>query len=210
MFKRKPNITEQSGFEESPKAQQFTRRKFLTRIGLTAFFLTIGGVFTSVVAFILPKLNFEPKTSFSIGPPSDYQVGDMKLLDTYQVYIFRSKQGFQAVSAICTHLGCSYKPFGPPSPEYPVVHAQCPCHGSVFSRDGRRIGGPAPRPLPFYDVGLSADGRLIVDKGKANATDELSRLAGEGVGHDLYFDPAQGQMVKGDLPDGEDCKPCHG
>lgn len=170
----------------------------------------MGGVFTSIATFILPKLNFEPRTSFSIGRPEDYLDGDMRLLDAEQVYVFRTKEGFQVVSAICTHLGCSYKPFQAATSEFEEVHAECPCHGSVFARDGRVIGGPAPRPLPFYDIALSPDGRLIVDKGVDDPTDALSQASGQGVGHDLYFDPEVGQMIVGRIPDGEDCGPCQG
>ena len=44
-------------------------------------------------------------------------------------------------SPICPHLGCRYhwNPKG--------RHFECPCHGSVFSSDGKVIGGPSPRPL---------------------------------------------------------------
>ncbi len=209
MLKRNRKIAE-TGFEKSPKAGDMTRRKFFTRVGITTFFLSLGGFFSSVVAFILPRLNYEPKTSFSIGRPGDYQNGDMRLLEAEQVYVFRTERGFQAVSAICTHLGCSYKPFGPPNPEFARVHAQCPCHGSVFARDGRVIGGPAPRPLPFFHIELSPDGRLIVDKGITEISDDLSRAAGEGIGHDLFFNPDTAQFVQGDLPDGTDCIPCKG
>lgn len=204
----KNNRQSQDIFTRSTEAYQSTRRNFLTRIGLGSFFLTIGGVFTSIASFILPKMSYEPSSAFTIGRPEDYQVGDMKLLEAQQVYIFRSSYGFQAVSGICTHLGCSYKPFGPPNPEYPTVHAYCPCHGSRFARDGRVLGGPAPRPLPFYHMNLTTDGRLQVDKSVVNLTDELSRKTGEGVGHNLYLDPEKQEMVEGSLPDGNDCAPC--
>jgi len=197
-------------FTESPQARQFSRRKFFARLGLGTFFLSLGGVATSIVSFILPKMNYEPSTIFTVGRPTDYQVGDMKLIEAKQVYIFRSPQGFQAVSAICTHLGCSYKPFGPPELQYPIVHARCPCHGSIFARDGQVLGGPAPRPLPFYHMELTADGRLQVDKSVVKLTDVLSRASGEGIGHNLYLDPEKKAMVEGPLPDGSDCVACRG
>ena len=165
MFGKNRELKKNSGFESSPKSGSMTRRKFFARAGLATFFLSVGGFMTSIVAFILPKLNYEPKQTVSIGRPEDYQPGDMKLLEAEQIYVFKSEKGFQAVSAICTHLGCSYKPFGPKNDLYPVVHAQCPCHGTVFDRAGRVIGGPAPRPLPFYFISYSADGRMIADKG---------------------------------------------
>jgi cytochrome b6-f complex iron-sulfur subunit len=39
----------------------------------------------------------------------------------------------------------------------------CPCHGSKYDGEGRVIGGPAPRPLPWYKVSMSIDGNLVVD-----------------------------------------------
>lgn len=44
-------------------------------------------------------------------------------------------------SPICTHLGCRYEW------QANSEHFVCPCHGSVFSKDGRVLAGPAPRPL---------------------------------------------------------------
>ena len=71
------------------------------------------------------------------------------------------------------------------------------------------MGGPAPRPLPFYHMELTSDGRLQVDKSVVNLTDELSRKTDEGVGHNLYLDPEKQEMVEGLLPDGSDCTPCY-
>jgi cytochrome b6-f complex iron-sulfur subunit len=116
----------------------------------------------------------------------------MRPIEAKRVFIFRTPQGFQALSMVCTHLGCSYKPFGPPNQEYPLVHARCPCHGSVFARDGRVLGGPAPRPLPFYELTLTPDGRLQVDTAKI-------------VPNTRYL-TADGQPIEGPIPDGSDIR----
>lgn len=191
-------------FRESPQARWLSRRKFLTRLGLGSFALTVASFFTGIGAYILPKLSFEPSASFTIGRLEDYQLGEMKLLEARQIYVFRTPYGFQAVSGICTHLGCAYKPYQPPDEDHGVMHAHCPCHGSIFARDGRVLGGPAPRPLPFYHVALSPAGLLVVDKSIFKPTEELSRASGEGIGHNLYFDPQMGKIVEGPLPTGKD------
>ena len=41
---------------------------------------------------------------------------------------------------------------------------ECPCHGSIFNQEGKVIKGPARNPLPWYDVGLTPDGRLVVNE----------------------------------------------
>ncbi len=105
----------------SPATSQFTRRKFFFSIGMGSALLALGGCSTGIVTLLTPKMNYEPSTSFTIGRPTDYQKGDMKLLEAKQVFIFRSYwkdektgqdvEGFQALTDLCTHLGCSYKPF---------------------------------------------------------------------------------------------------
>ena len=79
-------------------------------------------------------------------------------------------EGFFALSAICTHLGCltAYKP------DLGII--ACPCHGSKFNKDGVKIAGPAPRPLPWLRMWLSDDGNLMVDRSNAIAIKQLVRV----------------------------------
>jgi len=204
------------------KAGFFSRRKLFSVLGFGSLFAALGALSNGIVAVIFPRLNFEPSLKMSVGRPTDFQTGQMKLIDTAQVYIFKDSEGLQAVSAVCTHLGCTYKPFGKTGvpdhrecraqdlgvddPNAPVVEvfSFCPCHGSVFCRTGEHVGGPAPRPLPFYKLEMTADGRIIVDKAANDLTDGLSRASGEGVAHNLYLDEASGQMVSGPYPTGEE------
>ena len=81
-----------------------------------------------------------------------------------------SDLGFFALSAICTHLGCmtAYKP------DLGII--ACPCHGSKFNKDGVKIAGPAPRPLPWLRMWLSDDGNLLVDRSNAVAIKQLVRV----------------------------------
>jgi cytochrome b6-f complex iron-sulfur subunit len=54
-----------------------------------------------------------------------------------------------AVSAICTHAGCSM--------DYSASQQllDCPCHGSQFATDGSVLRGPAIRPLRVYAATLA-------------------------------------------------------
>jgi cytochrome b6-f complex iron-sulfur subunit len=60
-----------------------------------------------------------------------------------------------AVSAICTHMGCTV--------HYSKDAGQidCPCHGSQYALDGSVIHGPAKRPLRRYDVTLE-NGEVLI------------------------------------------------
>jgi menaquinol-cytochrome c reductase iron-sulfur subunit len=58
------------------------------------------------------------------------------------VWVIRHPGGQVTVfSPICPHLGCDY------TWNAKAGQFQCPCHGSIFTPDGKVIGGPAPRPL---------------------------------------------------------------
>ena len=63
-----------------------------------------------------------------------------------------------ALSAVCTHLGCtpSYKP------DQKVIY--CPCHGGVYdAHTGANISGPPPKPLTEYKVAI-ANGKITVSR----------------------------------------------
>ena len=57
--------------------------------------------------------------------------------------VYKDAQGgLHAVSAICTHQGCTVE-FNPADTTW-----DCPCHGSRFTTDGTVIQGPAIKALP--------------------------------------------------------------
>jgi Rieske Fe-S protein len=57
------------------------------------------------------------------------------------VFIDRDGQGYRALSATCTHLGCRVN-WDASSEQF-----RCPCHGGVYDREGRVVSGPPPAPL---------------------------------------------------------------
>jgi menaquinol-cytochrome c reductase iron-sulfur subunit len=62
-------------------------------------------------------------------------------------------------SPICPHLGCRYD-WHPDRNEF-----ICPCHGSIYSINGKVLGGPAPRPLDTLPTRLE-NGELYVEWGR--------------------------------------------
>jgi len=137
---------------------EVSRRDFLNEIAFSA--LGVAGVGSAVVTYryLSPNVLFEPPTKFRAGSPELYPVNSVTFLPEQQVYVVRTSDGFYAVSAVCTHLGCVTQ-WKPDSDQI-----ACPCHGSKFKPDGTKIEGPAPRPLPHFLITLTLDGELQVDK----------------------------------------------
>ena len=86
------------------------------------------------------------------------------------IFVVNSAQGFYALQATCTHLGCltAWKP------ELGII--ACPCHGSKFNREGAKIEGPAPRPLPWLRMWLSDEGDLMVDRAVLLSSRQLVKV----------------------------------
>jgi cytochrome b6-f complex iron-sulfur subunit len=155
---------------ESGPGNGITRRDFLNEVTLGALGIAGLGSVAVTYQFFSPNVLFEPPTSFRAGNPDLYPVHSVTILQDQQVYIVRMPEGFYAVSAICTHLGCvtQWKP--------DTDQIACPCHGSKFKADGTKIEGPAPRPLPHFAISLTADGELFVDKLQTVKPDEILKV----------------------------------
>lgn len=66
--------------------------------------------------------------------------------------------GVAAIYKVCTHLGCIYT--------WTAANQrfECPCHGSKYRLDGRRIEAPAPRSLDRFRMeALDANGQVIAE-----------------------------------------------
>ncbi|HSB12789.1 MAG TPA: ubiquinol-cytochrome c reductase iron-sulfur subunit [Blastocatellia bacterium] len=137
---------------------EISRRDFLNDVAAGALGIAGLGAMVVTYRFLSPNALFEPSTTFRAGSPDLYPVNSVTFNQDQQVYIVRMPEGFYAVSAVCTHLGCitQWKP------EANMI--ACPCHGSKFKSDGTKVEGPAPRSLPHFGITLTPDGELLVDK----------------------------------------------
>jgi len=141
--------------KDCPK--EIKRRDFLAGLGfgglgiLAAQSTVIGG------AYIYPRGKALTSGAFQVGTPDQYPEG-VTYVDGKRVFIVRDAEGLRAVSAVCTHLGCTVN-WVADKGQY-----ECPCHGSVFdAKTGDVSGGPAPRGLDFVSLALLEDGSLQVD-----------------------------------------------
>ena len=96
----------------------------------------------------------------ALAPAQDRQAGSLPRRSHLparapHLLLIREGNTFRALSAVCTHLGCTV---GRADEGY-----HCPCHGSFFSEEGTNVAGPAPRPLPWRKLDTAGDGSLVVD-----------------------------------------------
>ena len=139
-----------------------SRRLFLWSlpVGWVAFAAACASGLLATTRSLFPNVLFEPPQSFKAGFPGEYNVGevDVRWKDAFGVWIVRVPDGFYALIAVCTHLGCSPN-WLPAENKF-----KCPCHGSGFYMSGVNFEGPAPRPLERARVVLADDGQILVDK----------------------------------------------
>jgi len=139
--------------------RQYTRREILNRIGWVATFGTFGGLTAASVRYVIPNVLYEPSLIFKIGRPQDYPEG-VDYIDDKRIFVIRQGNLIKVVSGVCTHLGCSVQ-WAEERNRF-----ECPCHGSLFNARGQVTVGPAQTPLSWYEVTLTADGRLLVDENR--------------------------------------------
>lgn len=162
--------SEKSESKKPSQTGELSRRDFFNEITVAA--LGVAGLGVAVVTYnyMSPNVLFEPSMVFRAGNPDLYPANSVTYLQDQLVYVVRTVEGFYAVSAVCTHLGCvtQWKP--------EANQIACPCHGSKFKADGTKIEGPAPRPLPHFAITLTADGELQVDKLQTVKSDQVLKV----------------------------------
>ncbi len=139
-------------------AREFDRRAFFTKIGLGSLGIAAAGTVGFTYEFLSPNVLYEPSPIINAGKPESFEVDSVTMDVNSGIYLVRAAEGFYALSAVCTHLGC----LTAWSQELGII--KCPCHGSEFTRTGVKIEGPAPKPLPWLRTWVSDDGDLMVDR----------------------------------------------
>jgi menaquinol-cytochrome c reductase iron-sulfur subunit len=151
------------------------RRSVLARIAAAAGLAGLGAQAGIVLRSLVPNVTYDPPTIVKVGRPDSFADG-LTFVPDRRVFIVRDGKAFRAVSAVCTHLGCTVRPeaIEEADPSDPERRRQvqthtfaCPCHGSRYRADGTPVSGPAPGPLAAYRLSLAPDdGQLVVDLGK--------------------------------------------
>jgi cytochrome b6-f complex iron-sulfur subunit len=139
------------------------RRQFIGRAALAL--VTITGVLAAISYFrqFFPRLAGE-KRRINVGDPRRFPVDTFTYLDEHKLFVYRDHEGIRAVSAVCTHLGCTL--------EKTTEGFECPCHGSCYNLLGEVVTGPAPRDLTWYRVSRNPDGKIVIDPGRTVGAEE--------------------------------------
>lgn len=156
------------------------RREFLINIGIGAGATALVAQAAASLRSLVPNVSYDAPTTVKLGPPAEFPDG-LKFLPDQRLFVFREGNTFHAISATCTHLGCTVRAEALSSPQTMSVEGQqlrvthkflCPCHGSQYSGDGENVSGPAPKPLDWFHLSVAPDdGQLVVDLAKPVARD---------------------------------------
>ncbi len=132
--------------------KDISRRDFL-KLANTALLAGSGLLgLDFLIRFLNTRLEAAPPVEFDLGPASKYPPGSHTLLTELPALLVHDRNGFSALSLVCTHLGCTLED-----------HADgfiCPCHGSRFDAQGQVLRGPAQKPLRKLRVEVLPDGNL--------------------------------------------------
>jgi cytochrome b6-f complex iron-sulfur subunit len=138
--------------------KEISRRALFARLGLGSLGVAAAGTLGFSYQFLSPNVLYEASPIVNAGKPESYSIDSVTLDATTGIFLIHVEQGFFALNAVCTHLGCltAWKP--------DLGQIACPCHGSRFSREGLKLAGPAPRPLSWLRSWINDDGDLLVDR----------------------------------------------
>lgn len=148
------------------------RREFLLKLGVGGGAAAIGTQCVASLRALVPNVSYDAPTTVKLGAPAEFPDG-LTFLPDERLFVFRQGETFHAISATCTHLGCTVRAEALASATTADVGGMpmtlthrflCPCHGSQYTGDGVNVAGPAPRPLAWYRLSFAADdGQLVVD-----------------------------------------------
>jgi cytochrome b6-f complex iron-sulfur subunit len=159
--------------KEKDSQNTVSRRRFLNIVSNSALSISALGAMGVTFEYLSPNVVLEMPSEFIFGTLESMQPNSTVFDTEHRIFIFRDSKGFfYVLSAVCTHLGCTstWKPDG--IADHPEGVIACPCHGSVFSKTGEVLKGPATVALDRYRIRLE-DGKLIVDMSETVSEEEM-------------------------------------
>ena len=133
------------------------RRELFRVLGWGSLGCAAGLAAHGVFQFSLPLPLDGGKSRILLESAERYIHRPMSFIQRAKLFVRYDEGGLAAMSAVCTHLACVVR--------WNAARRliECPCHGSTFNAEGKRLSGPARANLSRYHVDVSPDGRLVVD-----------------------------------------------
>jgi Rieske Fe-S protein len=146
-----------------------SRANFMILVFTAIFGFISLGYIGAVIAYLIPRkgagarpqdLGPVSSLAFNAGVAGPFTYDATGRGDAQGVFAVRTRSNTTGVDVVidqtCTHLGCPVA-WTPASSTF-----NCPCHGSVFNKQGERTAGPAPKPLYKHKFRIK-DGHLWVE-----------------------------------------------
>lgn len=153
-----PEILSEPPAETSPEtaapSPAVSRRDFLGRAGVAAAALCGATAALGLVRGAASNTADRARIPVEVGNLVDFRVNTITFIKDENLFIVRDETGIGALSAECTHLGCTVRRV--------EDGFACPCHGATFDSTGAVVSGPARRALPWHPLQIRADGQLAV------------------------------------------------
>jgi cytochrome b6-f complex iron-sulfur subunit len=145
--------------DRKPTQSSLSRRSFLGIAWGGSLAVLLGQAVIALLNYLRPVASGGFGGQVYAGKVEEFAINSVNRILAGRFFIVRSPEGFLALWQKCTHLGCAV----PWVEEEGQFH--CPCHGSLFDRNGEVLGGPAPRPLDTFPVTVRS-GEVWVDTSK--------------------------------------------
>jgi len=148
-----------------------TRRDILKWGLFGSLLLMLGGFVQAFLMFFYPKKvgTFGGKVTMPESIDT-YRAAGMTRVREGKFFLAHLTQadgaeGFIALYWKCAHLGCTvpWKPDEAYQGNAGIF--RCPCHGSIYLKNGQNVAGPAPRPLDTMAIEVTG-GKIVVNTGK--------------------------------------------
>jgi cytochrome b6-f complex iron-sulfur subunit len=135
-----------------------SRRDFVANLILgTGTILGLGSLAYRFLEYLYPVIEPVKLVEVPAGAPDDIPSDGVRLVQLPQgpVLLEKADSEVRALSAICTHLGCTVQ-WHPEEKKF-----ICPCHQGIYDFNGNVVSGPPPRPLEKLPVKVR-EGQVFV------------------------------------------------
>ena len=149
-------------------AKTVSRRNFIRNATLGAIVIILGQLTFGFLRFFWPNKTGAFGSVITVAAADIPEVGENPYRNTAgKFYVMHLDEGVIALYWKCTHLGCTV-PWNEGEDRF-----HCPCHGSIFFRNGVKESGPAPSPLQYFPISVTPTGDVQVDTGSPTSRSDF-------------------------------------